>query len=609
MRLLNTSFSRYYAPFVFLNFLFALLIANRYYQAHDGSDTILGKSFAFIYSLGHLGLLVAVVATVVWWLAKTTHDTSKKWWISFTLFGLSSALLLTDTFVYQQYRFHLNGMVVEFFFAGGDEVISFPLMMWLKIITVIAALIAIQAIFLKLASLNPFNGLRKANLAKAMIVSLLSGHALFAYADATFESDVTLQRSYLPLSFPTTAKSFFAKIGVLDIEAAKMQQKLAGKKRSKGVNYPLSPLNFQEVAERPDIIMIVVDSWRADMMTPEVTPNVSHFAEHSSNFTNHFSGSNNTRHGMFSLLYGIPGNYWDVMLENQKGPALIQALNHRGYQSQIFSSAKLTMPEFDLTLYRDIKNLRLTSDGDTPWQRDKDAINDFKIWYQSTNNRQPKFSLIMLDAAHGFSLPDDYEKPFSPTLEEPDFMALDDDYDATPFLNLYKNALHFNDMLIGEALAEIEPYLDNTIVIITGDHGKEFNENGLGFWGHNSNYSWHQTAVPMVVYWPDKAPQKAQYVTSHFDVVPTLMTKVLGCDSSMQEYSIGHSMFSNGVEDRPILLGRNHYYAIKTGDTLYEIDRWGNFQVRDGNYKAISDAELNKKLLNGVLSDMVKFSK
>jgi hypothetical protein len=40
---------------------------------------------------------------------------------------------------------------------------------------------------------------------------------------------------------------------------------------------------------------------------------------------------------------------------------------------------------------------------------------------------------------------------------------------------------------------------DNTIVIITADHGQEFNENKLNFWGHNGNFTKYQTQVPLII--------------------------------------------------------------------------------------------------------------
>ena len=71
-----------------------------------------------------------------------------------------------------------------------------------------------------------------------------------------------------------------------------------------------------------------------------------------------YSGSNNTRHGMFSLFYGLPGHYWRPILDSQTSPVLMNEFQQQQYQMGIFGSATLTSPEFDQTIFRGIKNLR-----------------------------------------------------------------------------------------------------------------------------------------------------------------------------------------------------------------------------------------------------------
>ena len=48
-------------------------------------------------------------------------------------------------------------------------------------------------------------------------------------------------------------------------------------------------------------------------------------------FNRHFSGGNCTRFGIFSIIYGIYGNYWFPMLGELKGPALIDAMEAQDY--------------------------------------------------------------------------------------------------------------------------------------------------------------------------------------------------------------------------------------------------------------------------------------
>src|SRR3712207_9402754 len=66
------------------------------------------------------------------------------------------------------------------------------------------------------------------------------------------------------------------------------------------------------------------------------------------------------------------------------------------------------------------------------------------------------------------------------------------------------------DSLIGLTLDKLKQkdLLRNTVVIITGDHGQEFNENHCNYWGHSSNYSQWQIHVPLIYYYPGRSEER-----------------------------------------------------------------------------------------------------
>ena len=82
--------------------------------------------------------------------------------------------------------------------------------------------------------------------------------------------------------------------------------------------------------------------------------------------------------------------------------------------------------------------------------------------------------------------------------------------------------------------------LENTIVLVTGDHGEEFFENG--FWGHHSNFSQEQVAVPFVLRGPGISPGMENRPTSHIDLPRTLM-ELLGISPEMApRYTLGENL-------------------------------------------------------------------
>lgn len=62
--------------------------------------------------------------------------------------------------------------------------------------------------------------------------------------------------------------------------------------------------------------------------------------------------------------------------------------------------------------------------------------------------------------------------------------------------------------------------MEDTIVIVTGDHGEEFMEKGR--WGHRSTFSQEQIQVPLIIWIPESGKGDHSFMTSHIDIVPTI---------------------------------------------------------------------------------------
>ena len=110
-------------------------------------------------------------------------------------------------------------------------------------------------------------------------------------------------------------------------------------------------------------------------------------------------------------------------------------------------------------------------------------------------------------------------------------------------LNRYKNAVFYLDDLLTNFIAEARLLLgEDTIVVLSGDHGEEFWEHG--FFGHTSNFTNSQVQVPFVMFGPGIDAAVEMLPTSHLDVVPTLL-ELLGADPSMRrEWCLGANLLS-----------------------------------------------------------------
>src|SRR5690606_25945071 len=160
-----------------------------------------------------------------------------------------------------------------------------------------------------------------------------------------------------------------------------------------------------------------------------------------------------------------------------------------------------------------VADLRLRSEGDTPSERDRDLTEDWLAWLdqQQEGGEQPFFGFLFYDSPHGYTYPEDYPEQFTPVWETVNYLQLNAEFDPYPFFNRYLNAVHYTDSLIGQVLDNLEQrgLLETTVVIVTGDHGQEFNDLGQNFWGHNSNFARYQLQVPLVIAAPGVADRKS----------------------------------------------------------------------------------------------------
>ncbi len=124
----------------------------------------------------------------------------------------------------------------------------------------------------------------------------------------------------------------------------------------KAIQYPLEPLTFDTATNYPNILFILMDAWQFETFNHDVTPNIYRFSQGKILFNRHYSGSNGTRGGIFSMFYGIPSLYWEDFLINRISPVFLDELQKRNYEMKILASAALVSPEFDKTVFSKINN-------------------------------------------------------------------------------------------------------------------------------------------------------------------------------------------------------------------------------------------------------------
>src|SRR5690554_116080 len=582
------------------------LVGTRYLLWVD-VDGPLPAFYLLLMYLGHLSLLPILALLpllLLTWLPPRIFRG-----LAITTILLLLTLLLIDTVVYELYRFHINGFILEMVLLSGTDTFELSSSLYLS---ALAGLVLLLLVLLALAGwLVPRLGQSFSVLVLSLtLLGLMAAHGIHAWADANYDGRITAMSRHIPLYFGATSKRLFIRYGVVDAQ----QQRDSGWQESShaknaALRYPTEPLVCQEVAVQPNILLIVVDALRADTVTKKWMPNTKALQQQSLDFSQHFSGGNSTLAGIFSLFYGLPANYWSAFYGEHRPPVVLDRLTTLGYQPIILSAATLVSPAFDRTVFAGIADIRLHTPGNKNWDKDQRITDDWLAFTASDQaTARPFFGFLFYSAVHGYSTPPDYPH-FQPYWSAINQLQLSADFDPLPYQNVYRTAAHYVDMQIGRVLEDLRQrdLLANTLVMVTSDHGEEFNDNGLNFWGHGSNFSDTQLRVPMIVHWPGKKPAKFNYRTSHNDVAVTLMSELLGCQSTKPDsYAVGHSLFQQ--QGRGVLIAGSYagYAAVLEKYVLVSYPS-GSHELLDKHLKPVKDDILQPETGRQVLEQLSRF--
>jgi membrane-anchored protein YejM (alkaline phosphatase superfamily) len=130
-----------------------------------------------------------------------------------------------------------------------------------------------------------------------------------------------------------------------------------------------------------------------------------------------------------------------------------------------------------------------------------------------------------------------------PYLEDFNYLTADFAADIALIRNRYVNAAHHVDAQIGRLIDHLRQrgLLEDTIIVVLGDHGEEFMERGR--WGHSAEFNRFQTGTPGVIRVPGRPPAVIRGITSHLDIPATLMP-LLGVHNAPEDYSLGHDLLA-----------------------------------------------------------------
>ncbi|MDR2240318.1 MAG: sulfatase-like hydrolase/transferase [Zoogloeaceae bacterium] len=355
----------------------------------------------------------------------------------------------------------------------------------------------------------------------------------FAYSVHTGRESLLAAADAIPFRLRTGATTLFKKLGIP--QTALHARRLAGGT----VAYPDKPIDSRHLRPATNIVVLVAESFRQDLLDPNITPNLWKFSQRAQRYENHYSGGNRTRMGLFSLFYGLYAPYWYSFRQQRVAPVLMDVLRQHDYQFAAHTSQSFNYPELRQTVFAGVpeQDLQELQQGD-PWRRDIQNIDDLIARIDRRDPKRPFFGFMFFESTHApYSFPEDkaLRRDYA---RDMNYISLDLRGNIDGIHARYINAAHHIDEQVGRLIEHLERtgMLDHTALLFTGDHGEEFMEKGRWGHGHGNTFPEEQMRVPLVLWQPGVAPAVVAHRTSHLQVAPTLLSW-LGVTQPARDYA------------------------------------------------------------------------
>ena len=265
---------------------------------------------------------------------------------------------------------------------------------------------------------------------------------------------------------------------------------------------------------RPDIILVTIDTLRADRVGRGLTPTLDALAQRGVRFTNARSAVPLTLPSHVTIMTGALPPAHGVR-ENgvafKPGPRpLARTLHEAGYSTAAFVGAYVLDHRFGLADGFDVYNDQITRDPDRSLRleaerRGEQVINAALAWLPTA--RRPFFLWVHLYDPHA---------PYDPPAE----------WRAKAGGNAYDGEVAYADAQIGRLFDALKgrALFDSSLIVATGDHGEALGEHGEDTHGMLAYDS--TLRVPLIAVSPQLTTRTADKPVSLVDLAPSVMHQV-----------------------------------------------------------------------------------
>jgi hypothetical protein len=295
------------------------------------------------------------------------------------------------------------------------------------------------------------------------------------------------------------------------------------------------------------VVLITIDCFRYDAMTPTVTPNLTRLATRGLLFTRLYAGGSRTATSLPLMQRGAYNltPIASILAEDKTSSTVVFGYHHSTLEDNVFhgyQTVKLPTAVDGRWRAPQVTDLALAD------LRESSGAGKHLLWVHYFDAHGPRTPRV---------LPSDIRRFAAIAGEEPDSA-------------LYLSELFFIDHEIGRLLSGIEqiPSAGATMILVTADHGEGFGSQNV--YEHGGSAFEPIIHVPGILVAPGIAPGTYDHVVSHRDVPGT----ILGAFGLVASHPLAEEFGLSWLRLRAAPEARLHDFAITYSSSAH-VQTWG----------------------------------
>lgn len=384
-------------------------------------------------------------------------------------------------------------------------------------------------------------------------------------------------------AFSSAKAAASAGVPVKPLDAGVVKRRIA--RRLEEAHLELAPAE----SSPKNVLLFVMESTRWDatsVYTPQLrtTPRLQQLAAKGVVADRAYTDMPHTSKALVSILCGYAANTSVDIGEAQLGglpePCLAHVLGQFGYRSAFFQAATGTFENrkqlvenagFDELFARESYDSAGFEEINYLSVEDDVMVEPALRWLTKDPDRPFFGAILTCIQHHRYGLPNDFpleelapQRPYGRWQRNP--------YPRDQY-NRYLNTLRYADRFVGKVLDGLadKGLLDDTLVVVVGDHGQGFMEHGQKY--HNTVIHDEGVRVPLLFYHERhlSSPQRAGGIRRQVDIAPTVLS------------ALGVRYPDELFEGRDVLSSSGHEYSYSSCwyDERCMAEHHGNLKVID----------------------------